>query len=148
MGPIPALPSSTAFTPLHPLTPTATDPQARPLPSETRPVGLPSDQVLPVTDEAQSRLDQDVVRKRQERAPEEAHGEEAERDPLTVEGPEIESHSTSVTYTVHPDLQRALQGNVIDVNTDEVLRAIPSEERIQFSKAFREQIGTFLDTTA
>ena len=29
---------------------------------------------------------------------------------------------------MHPDLQRALQGNVIDVNTDEVLRELGHDD--------------------
>ena len=147
MGPIPSL---THATPLPALAPLAGPARVRPEPAETRPVELPSDQVLPVPDETRGRLEEDLLRTSHEQLPDERTPvpEGADRDGPALETPLPDAPATMVAYRVHPDLQRALQGNVIDVETDEVLRAIPSEDRIRFQKAFREHLGTFLDTTA
>lgn len=152
MGPIPSLPSSQSIAPLAPLFPTHAIPQTRPDSAESRPVGLPTDQVLPVSDEAGSRETRDVARNPSEVAPQTAkekrQKENQEEERVEVENPRIEPQHRSVTYKVHPDLQRALQGNVIDADTSEVLKEIPSEERIQLSKALRAQVGSTLDTFA
>jgi len=54
----------------------------------------------------------------------------------------------AVTYRVHPDLERTLQSARIDRDTDETLREVPSEERIQLSRAFRDHVGAILDAFA
>jgi len=54
----------------------------------------------------------------------------------------------AVTYRIHPDLHGILQGNVIDHVTKEVLRQIPSDERIQLATAYRHNLGTTLDKLA
>ena len=146
MGPLPTLPSSQSLSPLVPLFPTAADPQARRAPADSRPVGLPSDQVLPVADEVQNRVQEKPVRPEREENRESKREENAPK--VEVENPRLERRPTSVTYRIHPDLQRALQGNVIDSETSEVLREIPSEDRIQLTKAFRENLGSSLDVTA
>ncbi len=151
MGPIPSLPSSQSFAPLAPLFPTHALPNARPEPSESRPVGLPSDQVLPLSNEFGSESARDLSRNpaEQTRSAEEKRSRDEPQDkPVEVDHPQVEQQHRSVTYRIHPDLERALQGNVIDADTSEVLKEIPSEERIQLSKAFREHLGTNLDTFA
>lgn len=145
MGPLPIPPSSPSLTPLNPLLSGNAEP-SRSSSADSRPVGLPSDQVLSVSDELGSRVQENPVRPDAEKN-KESKREESQAPEVEVENPRLSRRPTSVTYRVHPDLQRALQGNVIDSETSEVLREIPSEDRIQLTKAFRENLGSSLDVS-
>ena len=53
-----------------------------------------------------------------------------------------------VTYRLHHDLLLRYQGQVIDRNTEETVRSIPSDERIEIARKFQAQVGRFLDRLA
>ncbi len=151
MGPIPALPSSGLLPTPIPLHPSAE--KAPPSRSgETRPVELPVDQVLAVSDDASAERTRDTPRTPAERVDSDSAEEKEPKAPalpiVDLDRAGIRPRNHVVTYRVHPDLQRSLQGSVIDRDTSEILREVPTEERIHLAKAFREHIGITLDTLA
>jgi uncharacterized FlaG/YvyC family protein len=154
MGPIPSLPSSGI--PLAASSPFMGGETAPPRRGDPNPVELPHDRVLPADRDASPERPRDsssaprTPAERSEARAEEERESKPERSAreidLSSKGMEPLHHA--VTYRVHPDLERALQSARIDRDTDETVREVPSEARIQLSRAFRENLGALLDAYA
>jgi uncharacterized FlaG/YvyC family protein len=154
MGPIPSLPSSgIPLAPALPLAETETAPRRG---GDPRPVLLPLDRVLPTGRGAAGERARDPAaapRTPAESADSRAEEERERPPPRAIARADLASAGIhplhhAVTYRVHPDLEHMLQSARIDRDTDETLREVPSEERIQLSRSFREHLGAVLDAYA
>lgn len=164
MGPLPSLPSSGIPSPLAPALPTAEPAPRRG--GDPAPVRLPIDLVPPSDRPRASDRARDPSQAPRTPAESAEARAEAERRDSKLRDPEtgdtgrrslpgvdlaragIRPLHHAVTYRVHPDLERTLQSARIDRDTDETLREVPSEERIQLSRAFRDHLGAVLDAYA
>ncbi|MGE3165511.1 MAG: hypothetical protein AB7O52_11440 [Planctomycetota bacterium] len=52
------------------------------------------------------------------------------------------------TYSIYPELRVRFQSQIIDRETAETIRSVPSESRIELARRFEEHIGSQLDVYA
>ncbi len=118
--------------------------------SESRPISLPSDQILPISEEISSQVARKPTESESIHSAENERGDHPTRksNNSALQLLTLDPSFHAVTYQIHPDLQGILQGNVIDHATKEILRQIPSDERIQLMTTYRQDLGSTLDKLA
>ena len=75
----------------------------------------------------------------------------APRESVDLSNAAVQTPREAVTYRLYPDLVSSIQSRVVDRRTDEILRATPSDARIELAQRFQEYrppVGTQIDLDA